>query len=92
MCLKIKKNIYKKKFNSKLPILNVGTNDEISIKSLAKIIAKNIGFTGKIIFDKRYPDGTFRKKLNSQKIHNLGWYPKIKFKVGLKKIIHDRKN
>ena len=91
MCMKISQKIYKKKFNSRLPILNVGTSDEISIKNLAILIAKKIGFNGKIVFDKKYPDGTFRKKLNSQKIYSLGWYPKIKFNVGLKKVIDERK-
>lgn len=92
LCLKIKKNILKKKFKSNLPVLNVGTNEEISIKNLSKIIAKYIDYRGKIIFDKNYPDGTYRKKLNSKKIYNLGWRPTIKFSEGLQKLIMFRKN
>ena len=38
------------------------------------------------------PDGTYRKVLNSRKIKNLGWTPKISFKEGLKKVIDDRIN
>jgi len=91
-CLKIKKSILKKKFKSNLPVLNVGTNDEISIKNLSKIIAKFIDYPGKIIFDRSYPDGTFRKKLNSKKIYDLGWRPTIKFTEGLQKLIMFRKN
>ena len=91
-CLKIKKSILKKKFKSNLPVLNVGTNDEISIKNLSKIIAKFIDYSGKIIFDRSYPDGTFRKKLNSKKIYDLGWRPTIKFTEGLQKLIMFRKN
>ena len=92
LCLKIKKNILKKKFKSNLPVLNVGTNDEISIKNLSKIIAKFIDYKGKIIFDRNYPDGTLRKKLDSKKIYNLGWRPTIKFSEGLQKLIIFRKN
>lgn len=92
LCLKIKKDILKKKFKSNLPVLNVGTNDEISIKNLSKMIAKYIDYRGKIIFDRNYPDGTHRKKLNSKKIYNLGWRPTIKFSEGLQKVIMLRKN
>ena len=38
----------------------------------------------KITFDKNFPDGTFKKNLDSNKINKLGWYPEINFK-GLKK-------
>ncbi len=88
--LEIKSNETKRMFKKELPILNVGTNEEISIKNLSKIIAKFIHYRGKIIFDKKSPDGTYRKKLNSNKIRNLGWYPKIKLMNGLKKVIEKR--
>ena len=82
----------KKIFKNKLPILNIGTNEEISIKNLAELIKKYIDYSGKIIFDKNFPDGTYRKVLNSRKIKGLGWSPKITFKDGLKKVINDRIN
>tara|TARA_B100001057_G_scaffold486275_1_gene567194 strand:- start:3570 stop:4517 length:948 start_codon:yes stop_codon:yes gene_type:complete len=90
-CLKAKKAILQKKFRSKLPILNVGTNQIISIKNLSKLIAKYSGYKGKIIFDKSFPDGTYKKNLNSNKIKYLGWKPNINFKEGLKKVILNRK-
>ena len=89
-CLRIKKTSLKKLFKSKLPIINVGTKDEISIKKLSRLIANYIGYKGKVIFDKSFPDGTFRKNLNSSKINNLGWKPKINFKKGLRKLINLR--
>ena len=89
-CLKIKKSKLKKIFNSNLPILNVGTGDEISIKNLSKLIAEYISYNGLIEFDKVSPDGTFRKKLNSKKINSLGWFPRIKFKKGLKDLIESK--
>jgi GDP-L-fucose synthase len=89
-CLNSKNTQLKKKFNNKLPILNVGTNDELSIKNLSKLISELIGYKGLIKFDKKFPDGTYRKKLNTKRINNLGWYPKIKLKTGLKKVIEKR--
>ncbi len=91
-CLKVKKDFIRKKFKKKLPILNVGTNQIISIKNLSKLIAEYIDYKGRIIFDKNYPDGTYKKNLNSSKIKDLGWYPNINFKEGLKKVIYNRKN
>ena len=89
-CLDIKQTILKKKFKSKLPIINVGTNEEVSIKALSKLIAKFVEFNGRIKFDKKSPDGTYRKGLNSNKIRQFGWRPRIKLIDGLKKVIKKR--
>ncbi len=72
--------------------MNVGTKDQISISKLSSLIAKYVNFKGKIIFDKNSPDGTYKKNLDSSKINNLGWFPRIKFYEGLKKVIQSRKN
>ena len=88
--LEVKSNILKKKFKNKLPIMNVGTSEEVSIKKLSLLIAKLIKFKGTIKFDKKSPDGTYRKGLNSEKINQLGWYPKIRLADGLKKVIEKR--
>ena len=66
--LKFDKKNLRKIFKNKLPILNIGTNEEISINNLAKLIKKYIDYKGKVIFDKNSPDGTYRKVLNSRKI------------------------
>ena len=89
-CLKLSKSRAKKIFNSKLPIINVGTGENISISKLAKIISKYLAYNGKIKFDQKSPDGTYRKDLNSGIIKSLGWYPKIKLIDGLKKVILQR--
>ena len=91
-CLKISKNELRNKFRSKLPMLNVGTGENISILNLSKMIAKFLDFNGKILFDKNYPDGTFKKDLNSSNIYSLGWRPKITFNEGLEKVIKNRIN
>ena len=72
-----------------LNFLNVGTGKEVSIKNLAEMIALEVGYKGKIIWDHSKPDGTPRKLLNIERIKNLGWAPKISLKKGLKKTIND---
>ena len=90
--LKFKRKNLKKIFKNKLHILNIGTNEEISIKNLAKLIKEYTNYRGKVFFDRNSPDGTYRKVLNSRKIKELGWSPKISFKDGLKKVIDGRIN
>ena len=70
-----------------LHYLNVGTGKDISIKELAKLIANLMGYEGSIEWEKNKPDGTYKKQLDTTRINNLGWYPKIKFKDGLKETI-----
>ena len=54
------------------------------------MIAKFARYKGKIEFDHKSPDGTYRKGLNSRKMRDLGWYPRIKLEDGLKKVIEKR--
>ena len=53
-------------FKNKFPLINIGSGSSISIKNLSKKIAKILEYKGKIIFDKKFPDGTFKKNLNSK--------------------------
>ena len=76
----------------KLPIINVGSGESVSISKLSKLIAKITGFKGRIYFDKNFPDGTYKKNLNSKNIYSLGWRPKIKLQEGLKKVIKNKFN
>lgn len=64
--------------------LNIGSGEEVSIGTLALMIAQETGFTGRIIFDPAKPDGTPRKFLNSERIQALGWAPQIHLKEGLR--------
>ena len=89
-CLNTSKLQMMKKFKSKLPLINVGTGETISISKLSRIIAKFVNYKGKIIFDKDFPDGTYKKNLNSKNIFSLGWRPKVRLQEGLKKIIKNR--
>lgn len=75
------KFLLKKKI--KYDYINVGSGEDISIKTLAYSIKKIINFKGKIFFNKKYPDGVKVRKVNSSIIKGLGWKPKIKLKKGL---------
>lgn len=57
--------------------INVGVGEDITIKELAEMIAKVVGFTGEIMWNSDVPNGTLRKVLNVDKIKELGWEPKI---------------
>lgn len=65
-------------------LYNIGSNEEISIKNLVSLIKKIVGYDGEIVYDNTKPDGNPRKLLDSSKIINLGWKPKIKLPNGLK--------
>ena len=67
--------------------LNVGSDNEISIKELALLISKIVGFDGEIKWDKTKPDGTPRKKLDTSRLENLGWKSKTSLEIGIKKTI-----
>ena len=86
-CLNVSSKKMNKIFKGKLPILNIGTGENIKIINLAKMISKFLNYRGKIRFDKRFPDGTYRKNLNSKIIKKLGWRPRISLKDGLKEVI-----
>ena len=65
-------------------LLNVGSGEEISIKSLAELISEIVGYNGNLIFDSSMPDGDPRKLLDSTLINNLGWSAKTSLENGLK--------
>ncbi len=70
-----------------LNYLNVGTEEEISINQLAKLIAKKVGYSGNIIWDLNQPDGMLRKKLDLTRFNSLGWESTTSLENGLTKTI-----
>ncbi len=75
--------ILKRKINHNF--LNIGGGEHFSIKKVALILKKIVGFKGKIVFNRKYPDGVKERKLDSRIIKKLGWKPKISLINGLKK-------
>ena len=66
--------------------INVGTGKEISIRQVAELIQKEIGFRGEIRWDASKPDGTLKKLTDVKKLHNLGWHHKIEIDEGIHRL------
>lgn len=64
--------------------VNAGTGKEISIKALTELVAKVIGFEGKILWDKSRPNGTPRKLLDVSKAKGLGWSYSTELEDGIR--------
>lgn len=64
--------------------VNIGTGTELTIKELAEMIGRVVGYTGKIEFDPSKPDGTPRKVMDVGLINSMGWKAKIGLEEGLK--------
>ncbi|HAN0720568.1 TPA: GDP-L-fucose synthase [Campylobacter coli] len=66
--------------------VNVGPNENVSIKELAYTIRDIIDYKGKLIFDKTKPEGSLNRLTDCSKIHSLGWHHKISLADGIKKL------
>ena len=64
--------------------VNAGTGKELSIKELTELVAKAVGYTGKILWDTSKPNGTPRKLLDVSKAEKLGWHYKTELDEGIK--------
>lgn len=63
--------------------INLGSGEEVSIRKLAQMICKTIGFEGQITHDLSKPDGTPRKLLDSSRLRSMGWVPAVSLSAGL---------
>ena len=70
-------------------LINIGTGEDLTIKDLALLIKKVIGFEGGLTFDSSKPDGTPRKLMDVSKLHNLGWKHKVDLETGIKLAYQD---
>jgi len=65
-------------------IINVGTGEDLSIRELAEMVCRVIGFQGRIVYDSSRPDGTPRKLLDVSRLKALGWKPSIALEEGVR--------
>jgi len=79
-CLFLMKN-----YSSGEPI-NVGYGEDLSIRDLAHLIKRIIGFEGKLVFDNNKPDGTPKKLMSSNRINDLGWRPQTDLESGITRV------
>ncbi len=72
-------------------LVNIGTGEDITIKELAETIKAEVGYEGEIIWNTEKPDGTPRKLMDVNKLHDLGWKHSIGLKEGIAKVYADYK-
>lgn len=65
-------------------IINIGPENEVSIKELSELIIKEVGYSGEVIWDSTKPNGTPRRALDTSKMSSLGWKAKTPLNEGLK--------
>ena len=70
-------------------LINIGTGEDISIKDLALLIKKVIGYEGALKFDASKPDGTPRKLMDVSKLHGKGWKHTVELEEGIKLAYQD---
>lgn len=75
--------VYLLKNYSEKQFVNVGYGSDVSIKNLALTIKKAIGFEGELTFDESKPNGTPKKLMDSSRMFDLGWKPKINLEEGI---------
>jgi GDP-L-fucose synthase len=66
------------------PLINIGCGVDLTIRELAELVAKTIGFKGALKFDTSKPDGTPRKLLDVGRLFSLGWRPTVPLDAGIK--------
>jgi len=69
--------------------LNVGCGYDVTIRQLAELIGRTVGFEGEIRFDPDKPDGAPRKLMDSTLLNQLGWQAKTPLEVGLQRAYAD---
>jgi GDP-L-fucose synthase len=62
---------------------NIGTGKEISIKDLAELVKRVVGYKGKIKFDSTKPDGTPRRLLDVNRLSTFGWTYNLELEKGI---------
>ena len=65
------------------PLMNIGSGSDLTIRELAELVARVIGFEGALRFDASKPDGTPRKLLDVSRMARLGWAPRIGMEEGI---------
>ena len=67
----------------KVPHINIGYGEDLSIADLVVMIKKVVGYNGEIKYDSSKPDGTPRKLLDTTRLRNLGWKPSFTLQQGI---------
>ena len=71
------------------PVINVGIGVDITIRELAEVIKKTIGYSGQVTFDNNKPDGTLRKLMDVSRLNGLGWKASTSLQSGISNAYED---
>ena len=66
-----------------VPLINIGTGKDVTIRELAEQVCDILGFKGDLVFDTAKPDGTPQKLLDVTRMLNLGWTPRTTLAEGI---------
>ncbi len=66
------------------PLINIGTGHDLSIRELAELVCRVVGFEGALEFDTTKPDGTPQKLMDSSRINALGWHSRTSLEDGIR--------
>jgi len=69
--------------NQKAPLINIGCDKDQTIKHLAEVIQKVVGYEGQLSWDAERPDGTPQKLLDISRLSEIGWHSKITLNEGI---------
>lgn len=71
------------------PLVNVGVGEDVTIKELAEMVGKVVGFEGELVFDTTKPDGTPRKLMDVSRLNGMGWRATTTLRSGLANAYRD---
>jgi GDP-L-fucose synthase len=66
-------------------LLNVGCGEDLSIRDLAELVRRTVGYQGEVVWDSSKPDGTPRKLMDVSRLRSLGWAPAVGLEDGLRR-------
>lgn len=75
--------VYLMRHYSGREMVNIGTGEDASISEIAALVARTVGFEGRIVYDTSRPDGMPRKLIDVRRLHALGWRHKTPLQAGL---------
>ena len=81
--MQLDKAIYDSQTEPMQSHLNIGYGSDVTIAELATAVASATNYQGRISFDASKPDGPPRKWMNSKRLNQLGWTPKVELAAGL---------
>lgn len=68
---------------ARCPLINIGSGEDLTIRELAEVVAKVVGYHGAFVHDTSKPDGTMRKIMDVSRVKELGWKQSVGLAMGI---------